>query len=101
MIIYNVTVKIEQDAQQEWLQWMKSVHIPNVLDTGIFTGHRFCKVLGDEDTHGVTYAIQYECPDLPSFQQYQEHHAQRLQAEHSQQFHNRYVAFRTLLEVVD
>jgi hypothetical protein len=40
MILYNVTVKIEADAQEDWLQWMKSTHIPDVMDTGLFLGYR-------------------------------------------------------------
>jgi hypothetical protein len=101
MILYNVTVKIEADAQEDWLQWMKSTHIPDVMATGLFLGYRICKVLGDDDVHGITYAIQYECPDLAVFAQYQEMHAKRLQEEHQERFLNRYVAFRTLLEVID
>ncbi|HRF37768.1 MAG TPA: DUF4286 family protein [Saprospiraceae bacterium] len=100
MIIYNVTVKIEHDLHEDWLNWMRHTHIPDVLATGLFTGHRISKVLGDDDAHGVTYAIQYECPDLDTFLQYQQQHAARLQADHARRYQDKYVAFRTLLEVV-
>jgi hypothetical protein len=100
MLIYNVTVKIEHDVHQDWLQWMQHTHIPEVMATGFFESHRLCKVLGDEDTHGITFAIQYSCPDMQSFVAYQEQHAPRLQAEHAARYPNRYVAFRTLLEVL-
>ncbi len=37
MIIYNVTVKIDNDVVAEWLNWMQTVHIPDVMQTGYFT----------------------------------------------------------------
>jgi hypothetical protein len=33
MIVYNVTVNIDGAVEQEWLKWMKEVHIPEVLAT--------------------------------------------------------------------
>ena len=36
MILYNVTVNIENAVADEWLQWMKEVHVPDVMRTGIF-----------------------------------------------------------------
>gem|GEM_PF-5619184 len=36
-ILYNVTINIDHNTSEEWLQWMKSTHIPdvNVLILGI------------------------------------------------------------------
>ena len=36
MYIYNVTVSIEKSLADEWLTWMKTIHIPEVLATGYF-----------------------------------------------------------------
>ncbi len=100
MILYNVTVKIETKTHEEWVNWMKNTHIPDVLATGLFTGYKFYRILGDEDQEGVTYAIQYFTPSLDSFIRYRDEYAQRLQAEHAQRYANKYVAFRTLMEEV-
>ena len=37
MIIYNVTVSIDESVKGEWLDWMKTEHIPEVMACGIFT----------------------------------------------------------------
>lgn len=101
MIIYNVTVKIDTDLHLEWLQWMQAVHIPDVLATGLFSHHRLCRLLNNEpDDDGMTYAIQYECDNLATLQQYSTQHAPRLQQAHQQRYTNRYIAFRTVLEVL-
>lgn len=98
MYIYNVTVNIEKDVHQEWLQWMKEVHIPDVLATGLFLDNRLCQVMVDEE-QGITYSIQYRFEDLDILRRYQELHAPKLQAEHQARFRDKFVAFRTILRI--
>jgi len=99
MILYNITVKIANAVHDDWLNWMKTVHIPDVMKTELFVDNQMCRILED-DPEGKTYAIQYKCSDLATFQKYQDNFAQQLQAEHRQRYENQYVAFRTLMELV-
>lgn len=99
MIIYSVTINIEDSVELDWLEWMKKEHIPQVLDTGLFTDHRIFKVLTrQEDETGQTYNIQYECKSVNDFEEYQEKHAMALQKEHSERYEGKFFAFRTILE---
>ena len=100
MIIYNVTVNIDHDSHDDWLDWMKSVHIPDVMATGSFLENKISKVLSDQDDGGVTYAIQYVSKDMDTYENYLKEHAPRLQQEHSARYEGKFAAFRTLLEVV-
>ncbi len=99
MIIYNVTVNIDEDVATEWLLWMKEVHIPAVMATGMFSGHRICRVLAEEQG-GLTYAIQYTCPDMATYEKYRDTFAAGLQSETAKKYGGKFVAFRTLLEEV-
>ncbi|MBK8499745.1 MAG: DUF4286 family protein [Flavobacteriales bacterium] len=99
MIVYNVTISIDADAHDEWLTWMKDEHIPEVMSTGLFTDSRMMKVLADDDG-GITYAIQYTAPDMAHYERYRDGHALRLQAKTQERYGGRFVAFRTLLQVV-
>ncbi len=99
MIIYNVTINIENDVREEWLQWMKTKHIPDVMDTGCFIENKICKVLVDEE-QGTTYSIQYTCENMDRLKEYQQHHAPRLQKEVADKYANKFVAFRTVLEII-
>ncbi len=101
MIIYNVTVNIDDAVHEDWLNWMKQEHIPDVLKTGLFKYHRILKVLADEESGGVTYSIQYYCNSMNDYLNYSENHAPRLQKEHTHRYKDKFVAFRTLLEVVE
>lgn len=98
MIIYNVTVSIDDDVHEEWLNWMQEVHIPDVMETGMFLESRISKILAEEEG-GKAYSIMYLCKDHETLEQYQETHAPRLQADHTNRYAGKFVAFRTLLEV--
>lgn len=99
MIIYNVTVNIEDDVHDEWLKWMKEIHMPDVIKTGYFLDSKICRLLVKEE-NGTSYSIQYTCNNIDDYKSYQRDHAPRLQKEHSDKYANKFVAFRTLMEVV-
>jgi hypothetical protein len=99
MIIYNVTVSVDLEVHGMWLAWMKHTHIPEVMATGLFLSSRICRVLSEGDS-GATYAIQYSCADMATYERYRDQHAPRLQAESEKYYGGKATAFRTLLEVV-
>lgn len=99
MFVYNVTISIDRDLHEDWLRWMKNVHIPQVMNTGCFTDFRICKVLNVND-EGETYSTQYTFADMADIERYQKDFAPALQADHSERYKDRYVAFRTLMEVM-
>ena len=100
MIIYNVTVNVEEAIHEDWLQWMKAVHIPDVMSKGIFIENKMFKVLADEGTGSHTYAIQYLCNDMKDYENYRDNFAPALQEDVKKRYQENFVAFRTLLEVI-
>lgn len=98
--IYNVTINIDDSVHPEWKAWMMAIHIPEVLATKLFQDCRFTRVMVDEES-GTSYSIQYRFKDMEDFQLYQQIYAPALQAKTHERFEGKYVAFRTLLEVVD
>jgi hypothetical protein len=101
MIIYNVTVNIEASVHEEWLQWMKTSHIPDLMRTGMFKDSRILRVLGDEDSGGLTYCVQYTLDDMEKFQQYEDIYAPAFRGEFNSRYQDKFVLFRTLLETID
>jgi hypothetical protein len=99
-IIYNVTVKVEIDVHQKWLNWMKRIHAADMMATGLFLEYKICRLLGVDEQDGITYAVQYTLPDMDAYMKYQAEHALRMQRDHKQQFEGKFVAFRTLMKVV-
>jgi len=101
MILYNVTVNIDNAIAEEWLQWMKEVHIPEVMATTYFIKNQIARMVDEEDNGGTTYAIQYFARNMEDLLEYQRDYAPALQAKHTERYKDRYVAFRSVLEILD
>lgn len=99
-MLYNVTVRIGHDKHDEWLRWMLTRHIPDVMDTGHFSSYRIHKMLGDEAPDGITYAIGYVAHDAEHLNTYQQDKAPLLQAQHQQRFGGHYGAFRSVMQII-
>ena len=101
MILYNVTVQIDNNIQQDWLNWMMKTHIPEVLATGLFSGYKFLElVTRQEDETGFTYCIQYLMPSMNHYDTYQKDFAPALKQKAEDKFGGKFVAFRTVLQEV-
>jgi hypothetical protein len=100
MLIYNVTVNIDDSVHDEWLNWIKE-HIPKVLATGKFTEAKLTKVLVEEEMGGQTYSIQYKAHNREALYKYYNEDADRLRQDGLKRFADKMLAFRTELEIVD
>lgn len=100
MIIYNVTVKAEQSIAEAWLQWLFDECIPDVMRTGCFSGYRVVRLLEVDDSEGPTYAVQYNAESKADYNRYSELYAPELRRRAIDKWGNRFVAFRSLMEVV-
>lgn len=99
MIIYNVTINIEESVHDSWLNWMQQSHIPDMLATGKFSKALMTRVLVEEEMGGMTYSVQYTTDSAETLQSYYDEDAPRLRAQ-SKPFEGKFVAFRTELEII-
>ena len=100
MIIYNVTVKVDLSVHEIWLRWMKEDHIPKVMATGCFVNFKILRILEEDQSDGIAYAIQYSAKTLNDYFDYKNNHAVALQKEVNDIFPDKFVAHRTLLREV-
>jgi len=100
MILYNVTTSLDPAAADEWLDYMRAIHMPEVMATGFFLKSQLLRLLNEED-NGITYATQYYCISLEQLEAYQTVCAPALRADMDKHFAGKYHSFRTMLEVVE
>lgn len=99
MFLLNITVNIENGVREEWLEWMKTKHIPDVLKTGLFVENRIFKLLTEQEGHGgTTYAVQYMAESIGNLMEFRRKYEPALQAEHYKKFRDKYVEFSTILK---
>lgn len=100
MLVYNVTTHLHWNIHEDWLRWMQEVHIPEVLETGCFTGSSLLRLLEVDEAEGPTYAVQYHAATHADYQRYLAEHASRLRQSSIAVWGNRVIAFRSLMELV-
>lgn len=101
MIIYNVTVKVQEHIHNEWLHWLKEIHAPDVMQTECFTDYKIVRLLETDDSEGPTYAIQYNAESKSLYNRYIENHASEMRRRSFEKWGDQFIAFRSVMQIVD
>lgn len=99
MLLFNVTVIIEEASATEWLEWMKATHIPQLMEKDCFVSHRFLKIV-DSPNEGLSYCVQFIAEDAAKHQTFLDLYEQEFTAEMYIKYPNKLVTFSTLMEFV-
>lgn len=101
MLIYNVTIKVQEPIHEVWLKWLKEEHVPEVLATGCFANATIVKLLEVDDSEGPTYAIQYVAESKALYNLYIENFAGILRQKSFDKWGNQFMGFRSLMQVIN
>jgi hypothetical protein len=99
-IIYSVAVRVDTAIAEEWLDWMRTVHIPEVLATGCFRGCTISRVLDPPAGEREGFVIEYDAASGERLREYRERHASALQRAHTDRYAGRFEASRSVREVL-
>ena len=100
--VYRVAVRVDQEIAEEWLEWMRTIHVPAVLDTGCFTGCVISRQVDpSEEGPRWGFVLEYGLPSLEHFERYQARHADALRDAHTGRYAGRFEASRSIALVVD
>jgi hypothetical protein len=100
MLIYNVTAHVEPSVEKIWLDWMEQYHIPEMHATQKFTHTKIFKVITDQDTGGISYAVQYHCENRAKLEAYLSQDAELLRQKVNAKFGDQVLFFRTELQLI-
>jgi hypothetical protein len=100
MIILNETIIIDETINTEWLNWMKTVHIPAVMATGHFNSYQILNVLSSPN-EGITYCVQYKADDMAQYNAYNAAYSTELKNKHFKQFENKFVQFESIMQLIN
>ncbi len=101
MFIYNVTIKVETIIADQWLLWLQQEHVPGILNTGCFTEANIHRLLETDDSEGPTYSIQYKAESKALYNLYIEKFAGEMRRKSFDKWGNRFIAFRSVMQVVN
>jgi hypothetical protein len=100
-IVYNVTIKLTWAIHNDWVNWMRAEHIPAVMKTKCFVNYTFARLLEIDEEDGPTYTCQYYTSRKEDYEHYVAEYSQQLRAEGHQKWGNQFIAFRTIMQVVN
>lgn len=100
MIIYNVTVSVDQTIEIQWLEWMKVKHIKEVLGTGCFLSAKLMRLTSHSQPDATSYAVQYLCESNEKLKQYYDDFSEKMRKDGSELWGDKMQAFRTELELI-
>ena len=101
MIIYNVTTKVRSDIANDWLQWLKDVHVKEILDTGCFTDFKIVKLLEIDEQEGPTYALQLSADSKAIYNQYIEKFAAKMRQHAFNKWGDKFISIRSVMQIVE
>lgn len=99
MFIYNVTTNVEESVHDEWVEWMKNIHIPAMLQTGKFESATMSRVDVVESMGGITYSVQYKVENKTVLKAYFEENFDQMKSQ-TKLFEGKFVSFSTEMEIV-
>lgn len=100
MFIYNVTVKVNWQIHDAWLRWMQKEHMPELLATGCFKEYRLLRLLETDEEDGPTYTAQYYAESKTDYNRYIDTHAAGMRQKAINCWGSEFIAFRSLMQIV-
>ena len=100
MFVYNITVKVDNEIAQQWIQWQMEVHIPEIMATNLFDDNKIFKLLEHDDNNSSTYVLQYFTETKENYNRYINEYAPALREKALERWGNNFIAFRTLMQIV-
>ena len=100
MLLYNVTLIVEETVSEEFLNWMEHTYIPSAIEPNLFVSNRLLKVV-DSPNEGITFCLQFVAENREDYQKYIEEVAPQVEAQLNTKFANKFLSFSTLMEFLD
>ena len=99
VLIYNITLNVKKAIHEDWLQWYKKNHIPDVMNTLCFTECKLYRVIYNDEID-YSYRMHYFFNHIDNYNRYEVNYADSLNKKHSDRF-PQIIVTATLLEEID
>jgi len=100
MILYNITIIIEEGIENDWLKWINQNFVPDALSSNLLVSSRLLKVL-DSPNEGITYCLQFIADNIQNYNEFKNLHASEILDAHASEFKNKSVFFSSVMEFIN
>ena len=95
MITYQVKITIQATVETDWLHWMKTQHVPDVIATGLV---RSFQILKPQIEEANTYYFHYQFDHQADFDRYTKEFAPQLRQDVLDKYAKQFEASRQLYD---
>jgi len=101
MVLYNITINIDSEKEEEFIAWMNQVYLSGIMQTGLFYEKRFFRLLQEDNGEGVNFSAQFLAENLEDLKFFQSRYGTIFREIIKEKFGSQFVSFRSVLESVD
>ena len=83
---YEVNMEVDSSIAEEWVEYMRSEHIPEVMQTGVFSSCQFLRIIEPAKEGFECFRITYEAKNLSAIQEYRSEMSPELQRKHNERY---------------
>jgi hypothetical protein len=101
MYLFSITINIEDSVQEEWMKWVNTKVKPIISDKNLVYDFRVLRIISEEPNNGSSYSFQYHLHDEEGIEVFEERYDREVAADMYRFYKEKFVEFRTRLEVVE
>lgn len=84
--VYEVSIAVKKEKWQEWRDWMIEVHIPDVMNTGVFLSCELARITDPLQEEVMQFRITYLASSPEAIANYRSTLSPALQVHHNELF---------------
>lgn len=101
MIVFNTTFHVDEDIQEEFIEYMVKIFIPKSTKSGMLKSPRFAKVFGKDSDEGISFAMEFQVTDIVEMERWNSNESQSAFTPLMERFKEKMVGFSTLLQTIE
>jgi hypothetical protein len=100
MIIYNTTFHIEEDIQNDFIEYILQILIPQATKSGLLTSPRFSRIFGEHEEKGFSYALEFTTESIDKLEKWNKMESATVTTPLIEKFKDKVVGFSTVMQTI-
>jgi len=100
MLLYNVTFHVAVEVVEPFRSYMEETHLPAIRESKAIVDHKLLRLLQQDETEAVTFALQYFLPDAGTYNHHISVMDVSLKTDLFERFGENVLYFCTLMETI-
>lgn len=93
-------MKVNRNIVEEWMNWQKQEHLPEIISTGMFDDYRMYHLIEHDDEESQTFTVQFFTSSIEKYNQYLSEFAFRFRDKALAKWGNQFTGFRSVMKLV-